>query len=136
LESREKNAFKDAQWYRYGRNQNLGLWEQPKLLIPYMITKLSAYIDFNNHYYFINVTTGGYGITIDESKFSYSETLSIIQVRPNWLPKNGGRGAVRSAAPRRSPGRSFLAAVGADRQEHRHSAPEPKTAGSGLVIEL
>lgn len=29
LESREQGKFKDAQWYRFGRTQNLGMWEQP-----------------------------------------------------------------------------------------------------------
>ena len=67
LETREKGKFKDEQWYRFGRTQNLGLWEQPKLMIPYMITELSAYLDQDDNYYFINVTTGGYGITIRDS---------------------------------------------------------------------
>ncbi|MFH1911659.1 MAG: N-6 DNA methylase [Pseudomonadota bacterium] len=63
LENREKGKFKDDQWYRYGRTQNLGLWEQPKLMVPYMITELAAYLDRSDRFYFINVTTGGYGIT-------------------------------------------------------------------------
>ncbi len=36
-------------------------------MIPYMITKLAAYLDKSEKYYFINVTTGGYGLTCDES---------------------------------------------------------------------
>ncbi|MEA2062554.1 MAG: TaqI-like C-terminal specificity domain-containing protein, partial [Gemmatimonadota bacterium] len=71
LESREGGKFKDHQWYRFGRSQNLGLWEQKKLMIPYMITDLSAYFDKSDNYYFINVTTGGYGITVDEKLISY-----------------------------------------------------------------
>ena len=67
LENREKGKFKDAQWYRFGRTQNLGMWERPKLMIPYMTTELAAYLDRSDNYYFINVTTGGYGITSDES---------------------------------------------------------------------
>ncbi len=63
LEGREKNAFKDEAWYRFGRTQNLGVWEQPKLMVPYMVTRLSSYYDEGDNYYFINVTTGGYGIT-------------------------------------------------------------------------
>jgi hypothetical protein len=81
LESREKNAFKDIQWYRFGRTQNLGLWEQPKLLIPYMVTKLGAYYDFNDNYYFINVTTGGYGITIVESHYNYFYLCGLLNSR-------------------------------------------------------
>jgi hypothetical protein len=63
LESREKGEFKDAEWYRFGRTQNLGMWEQPKLMVPYMVTHLASYLDNADGFYFINVTTGGYGIT-------------------------------------------------------------------------
>jgi hypothetical protein len=28
LEQREKGKFKDLEWYRFGRTQNLGMWEQ------------------------------------------------------------------------------------------------------------
>ncbi|MEA3440206.1 MAG: Eco57I restriction-modification methylase domain-containing protein, partial [Chloroflexota bacterium] len=81
LENREKGKFKDLQWYRFGRTQNLGLWEQTKLLVPYMVTNLSAYYDVDEHFYFINVTTGGYGITIDESKMSYSYLCGLLNSR-------------------------------------------------------
>ncbi len=67
LEDREKGKFRDSEWYRFGRTQNLGMWEQPKLMIPYMITNLAAYLDTSDNYYFINVTTGGYGITSDSN---------------------------------------------------------------------
>ncbi|RCV62891.1 Type I restriction-modification system, DNA methylase subunit [Methanophagales archaeon] len=78
LEGREKGKFKDLQWYRFGRTQNLGMWEQPKLMIPYMITNLAAYYDKNDNFYFINVTTGGYGITIDETMFSYLYLCGLL----------------------------------------------------------
>jgi type I restriction-modification system DNA methylase subunit len=78
LEERETNAFKDTKWYRFGRNQNLGMWEQPKLMIPYMITELAAYLDRVDNYYFINVTTGGYGITADETLGSLAYLCGLI----------------------------------------------------------
>ena len=78
LESREKSAFKDDEWYRYGRTQNLGMWEQPKLLVPYMITELAAFDDQAEHFYFINVTTGGYGITLKEEFGSYRYVCSLM----------------------------------------------------------
>ncbi len=81
LEGREKGKFKDSQWYRFGRSQNLGMWEQPKLMIPYMITNLAAYFDQNDDYYFINVTTGGYGITVDESRISYRYLCGLLNSR-------------------------------------------------------
>ncbi len=36
-------------------------------MIPYMIEHLAAYYDKNDRFYFINVTTGGYGIITDEA---------------------------------------------------------------------
>jgi len=81
LESRESGKFKDQQWYRFGRTQNLGMWEQPKLMIPYMITVLANYYDKNDNFYFINVTTGGYGVTIDETRFSYNYLCGLLNSR-------------------------------------------------------
>jgi len=81
LEGREKGKFKDQRWYRFGRTQNLGMWEQPKLMIPYMITNLVAYYDKNDYLYFINVTTGGYGIIFDETRFSYQYLCGLLNSR-------------------------------------------------------
>ncbi|MCK6619324.1 MAG: Eco57I restriction-modification methylase domain-containing protein [Calditrichaceae bacterium] len=78
LESREKGAFRDSEWYRFGRTQNLAMWEQPKLLVPYMITELSAYPDRIDNFYFINVTTGGYGITLNESHGNYLYICGLL----------------------------------------------------------
>jgi len=78
LESREQGSFKDERWYRFGRTQNLGLWEQKKLMLPYMVTKLSAYLDLDEHFYFINVTTGGYGIVANEHKINYTYLCGIL----------------------------------------------------------
>lgn len=63
LENRERGKFRDSIWYRYSRTQNLGLWEQPKVMVPYMIARLASCLDQDQGYYFVNVTTGGYGIT-------------------------------------------------------------------------
>jgi len=81
IEDREKGKFKDHQWYRFGRSQNLGMWEQPKLMIPYMIADLAAYYDQRDNFYFINVTTGGYGITVDETTISYPYLCGLLNSR-------------------------------------------------------
>ncbi len=81
LSSREKGKFRDSRWYRFGRTQNLGMWEQPKLMIPYMITELSAYLDRTDNFYFINVTTGGYGITSDERSGSLEYFCALLNSR-------------------------------------------------------
>jgi SAM-dependent methyltransferase len=81
LRNREKGAFRDKQWYRFGRTQNLGVWEQPKLMIPYMVTDLSAYLDKDENLYFVNVTTGGYGITADETHGTYAYLCGLLNSR-------------------------------------------------------
>ena len=57
------------------------LWEQPKLMIPYMITDLAAYLDRSDDFYFINVTTGGYGITSDERSGSLAYLCGLLNSR-------------------------------------------------------
>ncbi len=81
LESREGGKFKDAEWYRFGRTQNLGMWEQPKLLVPYMVTELAAYLDLGDSFYFVNVTTGGYGITCAQGACSLAYLCGLLNSR-------------------------------------------------------
>jgi hypothetical protein len=79
LETREKSAFRDEKWYRFGRSQNLGLWEQPKLMLPYMTQRLSAFFDEIDHLYFINVTTGGYGLTLkSDADLTYDYLCALL----------------------------------------------------------
>lgn len=58
----ERNGeWSASNWWSYARRQNLELFEEPKILVPYMIDHLCAYHDIGGHY-FVNVSTGGYGI--------------------------------------------------------------------------
>ncbi len=81
LEKREKKSFRDNSWYRFGRTQNLGMWEQPKLLVPYMVKRLCAYIDTKDDFYFINVTTGGYGILCNTKYASLQYLCGLLNSR-------------------------------------------------------
>jgi len=81
LEIREGGKFKDDEWFRFGRTQNIGMWEQPKILVPYMITRLSANLDSIDRYYFVNVTTGGYGILVDNDKVSLPYLTALLNSR-------------------------------------------------------
>jgi hypothetical protein len=81
LESREDGSFRDTEWFRFGRTQNLGLWEQPKLLVPYMVTELGAYFDRDMDFYFINVTTGGYGVTVNAKKIQLPYLCGLLNSR-------------------------------------------------------
>ncbi len=53
----------DHTWWAFSRRQNLERFEEPKILVPYMIDHLCAHLD-ERGYFFVNVTTGGYGIPI------------------------------------------------------------------------
>jgi len=125
LEDREKGKFKDVQWYRYGRTQNLGLWEQPKLMVPYMITKLAAYLDRTDHFYFINVTTGGYGITTDHPMVSLTYLCGLLNSRllDFYLKRvstnfQGGYLAANKQYIEQLPIRTIDFAASADRERH------------------
>src|SRR5687768_11573959 len=61
LENREHGRFRDSGWWQL-YPKNLDLWEQPKVMLPYMITRLAAFYD-EEGVYFVNVTTGGFGLT-------------------------------------------------------------------------
>jgi hypothetical protein len=56
-------AWTDHAWWAFSRRQNLERFEEPKILVPYMIDHLCAHLDERGHF-FVNVTTGGYGIPI------------------------------------------------------------------------
>jgi hypothetical protein len=53
--------WNNENWWAYSPRQNLERFEEPKILVPYMIDHLCAHVDNSNHF-FVNVTTGGYGI--------------------------------------------------------------------------
>jgi len=76
LSGREHSKFKDTGWYQL-YPKNIDVWEQPKIMLPYMITRLSAYYDDIN-LFFVNVTTGGFGITINEKHGSMKYITGIL----------------------------------------------------------
>lgn len=76
LLEREHGKFKSSGWYQL-YPKNLDLWEQPKILIPYMVTRLAAYFD-QDDYYFVNVTTGGFGLTLHSSAISFWYITALL----------------------------------------------------------
>jgi N-6 DNA Methylase len=61
LRGRASGQWNDLNWYGYSRRQNLEAFENPKLLVPYMVEDLCAQWDEEGHF-FVNVSTGGYGL--------------------------------------------------------------------------
>jgi type I restriction-modification system DNA methylase subunit len=59
LEGRERGAFRDETWYRFGRNQNLGIQERTKLCIPRLVEYLYTTYDRDGSFYLDNVDVCG-----------------------------------------------------------------------------
>ncbi|MCK8496589.1 Eco57I restriction-modification methylase domain-containing protein [Myxococcus fulvus] len=80
LESRKSGDFKGAgKWYAYARPQNLERFAGPKFMMPYMVNQTAVYHDAQGGYYFLNVTTGGYGFTLPTVQCSPYFILALIQ---------------------------------------------------------
>ena len=59
LRSRERGKMDREGWYAFGRNQNLGLHDFPKLAVPATISRLECWYDASGDYYLNNVRLGG-----------------------------------------------------------------------------
>jgi hypothetical protein len=59
LENREKGKFKGAGWHMFGRNQNIGLQDKPKICVPRLAQEIQAVYDENGAWCLDNVDVGG-----------------------------------------------------------------------------
>jgi len=59
LRARESGAMDNDQWYAFGRTQNLGVQDRPKLAIPRLCERLRAAVDEEGAIYFDNVDVNG-----------------------------------------------------------------------------
>ncbi|MCX7427166.1 MAG: hypothetical protein NTW96_16260 [Planctomycetia bacterium] len=86
LVKREHGKFKDSGWHQL-YPKNLDSWEQPKILVPYMITRLSACFDADSNY-FVNVTTGGFGVTVPHKHGDLQYFTGLLNSRLlDWMMK-------------------------------------------------
>jgi hypothetical protein len=76
LARREGGRFSGPDWYRI-YPKNLDAWEQPKVLLPYMIERLTAYYDEGDSF-FVNVTTGGFGLTVNDPRVSLRYLTGLL----------------------------------------------------------
>ncbi|MEI6046613.1 MAG: Eco57I restriction-modification methylase domain-containing protein, partial [Chloroflexota bacterium] len=87
LAEREHGKFAATGWYQL-YPKNLDEWEQPKIMLPYMITRLSATYDEANNY-FVNVTTGGFGMTLGADHQTMKYTIGVLNSNLlDWTLKN------------------------------------------------
>ena len=83
--------MKGSNWYAYIYPKNLDVWEQSKVMLPYMITNLSAWFD-EGGIYFVNVTTGGFGLTISDRKFNPRFLTALLNSSvEDWFLKKVSR---------------------------------------------
>lgn len=71
--------WNDENWTAYSRRQNLERFAEPKVLVPYMAATLNATADpIGDAGYFVNVSTGGYGIQLPEGSPVSLEYLAAL----------------------------------------------------------
>jgi len=86
LTNREHSKFAGAGWYQL-YPKNLDLWERPKIMLPYMITRLAAHYDECGNY-FVNVTTGGFGLRAPRLGSSLKYLTGLLNSRAlDWFLK-------------------------------------------------
>ncbi len=59
LRERESGKFDDAQWFRFGRNQNMDKQDLPKLGVAQTVPGMRVFYDSDGEFYFNNVRVNG-----------------------------------------------------------------------------
>jgi len=78
LEERERGKFKGHNWYRFGRNQNIGIQEQIKLCVPRLVDRLYATYDSEGNHYLDNVDVGGITLRNEFKHLGYKYLLALL----------------------------------------------------------
>jgi len=87
LAAREHGKFRKSGWYQL-YPKNLTGWEEPKIMVPYMVRRLCATYDEHGHY-FVNVTTGGFAVTVDSEIASMKYVTGLLNSRLlDWFIRN------------------------------------------------
>ncbi len=102
LEQRERGKFRDENWHRFGRSQNLGIQERIKLCIPRLVENLYMSFDEYGEYYLDNVDVCGVNIKSQFVRYDNRYFLGLLNskvlrwyfpfvsapFRGNWLSAN------------------------------------------------
>jgi hypothetical protein len=81
LEGREKGAFRDAQWHRFGRSQNLGIQNRIKLCVPRLVEHLHAAFDHYGSHFLDNVDVGGLTLKATHASLRLEYVLALLNSR-------------------------------------------------------
>ena len=78
LEDRERGKFEGDDWYRFGRNQNIGIQEQIKLCVPRLVSNLYAAYDAEGNHFLDNVDVGGITLKPEYQKQGLVYLLGLL----------------------------------------------------------
>ncbi|HQU43555.1 MAG TPA: Eco57I restriction-modification methylase domain-containing protein, partial [Pirellulales bacterium] len=81
LEERERGAFRDARWHRFGRSQNLGIQERVKLCVPRLVERLHAAYDHDGSHFLDNVDVGGVTLKAEFAGQGLDYLLALLNSR-------------------------------------------------------
>lgn len=126
LGARDKGKWsKQKNWYAYARSQNIVTFLGKKYMLPYMSTRLQIALDNHNDLFFVNITTGGYGLRFELRPHHDSFWLGLLNSNLlNWCAKQmtnrfrGGYFAMNKQALERLPIRTIDFANPEDVQMH------------------
>lgn len=79
LRARERGKFDDNDWYRFGRNQNIGIQENPKLMVAQTVNRMQVTADTEGVFYTNNVRVNSIAPTQEVSLHS---TLAALNAKP------------------------------------------------------
>ena len=126
LGARDGGAWeKRSDWYAYARSQNIATFLGYKILMPYMTTRLRVASDKNGELFFVNITTGGYGVRIGDKLHDPAYIVGILNsalmnhcIRQMTNQFRGGYFAVNKQALERLPFRPISFSDPADMARH------------------
>jgi hypothetical protein len=78
LEQRERGKFKGRDWFRFGRNQNLGIQGRVKLCVPRLVDRLYSTFDYDGSHFLDNVDVGGITLKPNYSEQGYYYLLGLL----------------------------------------------------------
>ena len=115
LGTRDKGKWsKRDDWYAYARSQNIVAFLGKKFMLPYMTRKLRLALDEMGDKFFVNITTGGYGLRLHQQLYDDRFWLGIFNSRlMDWTVKlmtnrfRGGYFAINKQAIERLPVRAI-----------------------------
>jgi len=126
LGARDKGLWASRDdWYAYARAQNIGAFVGPKLLVPYMTTHLRAAFDPDESLFFVNITTGGYGLRAELVNHDCRYLLALVNsrlwnvgIKQMTSAFRGGYFAVNKQALERMPWRAIRFDTAAESRTH------------------